>query len=696
MRTLPEAHLRPWAVTALLILAVTTVPCSAADPLVETRLPILPVMQNGNAAAPTATTEAAPPPLTSPKAPVAVPAAAPVEAPAPTVERRLWTNRTTVEIPVTEDLVPAKDFRGDAPKAVVLFVSGNRGRTWIRAMKCALPAKTLEFRAAGDGEFWCLWRGEPIAERGPGPAATDAPDRIVIVDTAEPVFVQLAAGAPADDGTVRVTWNATDGLPPAKVKAVAIHEPDGTVALPKDGQSDNQGWAQFQLTAPGAWLIGVQIQDLAGNAVTGRCRVTIPPPPAMAEKLADAPALVPAAPAAGTKDATTATPPAPTVPPGAAIESPAEVQPRKHVTVLNARTIQIGYRWDAEHPPSHIGLWVTRDGGRTWNLDQVATELDGKFIFRAVEDGTYGFRTHREVGDRVWGSPQVGDAPEREVILDATPAVVEWTSPLGAPTGDGDARKPAKVAGTAALRWTTVEAHPGETPVTLDYRLFGQDAWRPLAGPIADRGAYDWALTDIVAPSAEVRLTYRDLAGHVTVTSIFLEIVRDGAKMPEPPKVVGEEARNQARRAYALATVARLQEDWAGAEKHLLQSTESDPTNARAWVDLGGVYVHGGRWQSASDAYRRALALAPDSENASLGLAQSLTSQRDLKGAAETLDKLVQKSPENADAWRLYGDVLYASGDLEKARKCWMTALGLGGGPEANLAALRQRLQLKQ
>lgn len=56
----------------------------------------------------------------------------------------------------------------------------------------------------------------------------------------------------------------------------------------------------------------------------------------------------------------------------------------------------------------------------------------------------------------------------------------------------------------------------------------------------------------------------------------------------------------------------------------------------------------------------------------------------------------MQKSPENADAWRLYGDVLYASGDRAKARQCWMTALGLGGGHEANLAALRQRLQMKQ
>ena len=710
MRTSPETGVRRLLGAALLVVAATAAACLAADspalpPSADSAGRMKPIMQ----AAPTdasiraalaATVEppAEPAPSASaePLAPSAAPAlAAETAEPAPPIERRIWTHRTTIEVPLAEDILPTRDFRGNAPRAVVMYVSGNRGRTWVRAEKCVLPARVMEFRAANDGEFWCLFRGEPITERGPAPAATEEPQRIVIVDTAEPVFRQLVVGQPAEDGSVRVTWLAEDGLPAAKVKAVAVHETDGTVALPTDGTSHNQGWARFQLTVPGTWQIGVQIEDLAGNASTGRCRVTILPPPTLTEKLDAAPALGSATtPATPTADLA---PPVQTLQPGTKIEPPAEVRSRQEVAVLDARLIQVGYRWDAEHPPTRVGLWVTRDGGRTWALDQVATEITGKFVFRAAEDGAYGFRTHRELGDRVWGSPQAGLAPEREVILDTTPPAVEWTSPLGGPTGDGPARRPAKVAGTAALRWTVVEANPAESPVTLEYRLFTEESWHPLAGPMADTGAFDWLLADTASPSAEVRLSYRDRAGHVTTTSLFLEIVPGQEdRLVAQPKEVDDEARNLARRAYAMATVARLQENWEAAEKQLLRSTSADPSYARAWVDLGGIYVHDGKWDSASDAYRKALALAPESENASFGLAQSLANQRDLQGAAETLDKLVQKSPENADAWRLYGDVLYAAGNRDKARQCWMTALGLGGGHEANLAALRQRLQMKQ
>lgn len=630
MRTSPSTRLRRLVVAALLTIAVTTTTCLAADPpapppSTDTAGRLKPIVQPAPAdgppkAAPPATPE--PPAEPTPGAPAepaseskaaetakpspATPAAGATGEPTTPIERRIWTNRTTIEIPLAEDLLPAKDFRGETARAVVLYVSGNRGRSWVRAEKCALPAQVMEFRAGNDGEFWCLFRGEPIAERGAAPAAQVEPQRMVIVDTSEPLFRLVTAGEPAEDGSVRVTWQASDGLPPARVKAVAIHETDGTVALPRDGTSSNEGWARFQLTAPGTWQIGVQIEDLAGNAATGRCRVTVKAPPPLAEKLAAAPALGAVTPANSTGTAAP-TPGAPaaevaattttrTLEPGTKIEPAGEVRSRQETAVLDSRLIQVGYRWDAEHPPTRVGLWVTRDGGRTWTLDQVATEITGKFVYRATEDGRYGFRTHRESGDRVWGSPQAGSAPEREVILDTTAPVVEWTSPLGGPTGDGAARQPAKVAGAAALRWTVVEANPAESPVTLEYRLFTEDTWRELAGPMADTGSFDWAPADTASPSAEVRLTYRDRAGHVATSSLFLEMVRgEETKIVAQAKEVDDEERNLARRAYAMATVARLQENWEAAEKQLLRATSADPSYARAWVDLGGIYVHNSR-----------------------------------------------------------------------------------------------------
>ena len=80
-----------------------------------------------------------------------------------------------------------------------------------------------------------------------------------------------------------------------------------------------------------------------------------------------------------------------------------------NIAVLDSRSLDIGYRWDTEHPPTRIGLWVTHDGGRSWWLEHVHTELTGTFRFEAETDGVYGFRTHRELGDKAALSASLGN-----------------------------------------------------------------------------------------------------------------------------------------------------------------------------------------------------------------------------------------------------------------------------------------------
>lgn len=602
---------------------------------------------------------------------------------APPLQRTLYAGSRSIEIPLTGDLLPVVDHQGVAPRAVVLFISGNRGRTWVRAQKRALPTRSLQFKAANDGEFWCLVRGEPINTRGPAPEALAVPQRIVIVDTEPPVFREVRAAAPTAEGLVEVSWLAEDRLDPQWVKAVAVHVADGAVALPAGGVRGNQGRATFKLTQPGTWQVGIQIKDRAGNVATGRCRIDIPAPPqseptVAATEAAEAPKAAKA----------------PAVEPGEQIEPAGEVRSREAIAVLDSRSLDIGYRWDTEYPPTRVGLWVTQDGGRSWWLERVHTELSGTFRFDAEADGVYGFRTHRELGDKAWNAPKAGTAPEREVIIDTTPPVIRWTGPLGAAASDGATYLPARVEGVAPLRWKTVEANAAEKPVTLEYRRFGQEPWLAIAGPIDDTGRYDWQIADIAAGSAELRLTVRDRAGHVAAASLLVTLA-PSAKTQTVPTEVDEADRNEARRAYAMATVARLQDNWEAAEKQLVRATSADPTFTRAWIDLGGVHLHNGRWAAASDVYAKALALAPESQNAAFGLAKASAAQGDLEGAAKTLDALLQKAPENADGWRLYGDVLYSSGNRKKARQCWLKALGLGGGQQGNLAALKQRLELE-
>jgi len=618
-------------------------------------------------------------------------------------ERRIYVSARTVELPFSDALCPAADDAERALKAVVLYVSGNRGRTWVRAQKRALPADSMSFTAANDGEFWCLWRREKRFERGDGPAAGAEPHRIVTVDTAPPIVARIEALPAADDGTVTVAWEVEDRSPLVAMKAVVIHDRSGAVAMPFEMVKAPAGRARFRLGERGLWHVGAQFADAAGNAETATCDLRFEPPaPAAAQAPTETRNAI-LAPMA--TDLTDTVPQEPSVAPGAELEPSAQVRARERIAVLPTRTLRIGYRWDAEHPPSRVGLWVTPDGGRTWRLDQVTDELTGSFLFEAAGDGPYGFRTHRELAGNVWDAPHSGLAPEREIIVDTTAPRVVWTGPLGDETAGVSGRAPTRVEGTVPLRWTVTEAFPADRPVTLAYRAFAQEAWHELAGPMADAGQYDWQPPADLRGPVEVRITAADRAGHATTAALPVEIgpalAAAPPEQPEPDEgtdaaEVKTSPSDAARRAYAMATLARLQENWEAAEKQLARATALDPTYGRAWVDLGGIYLHSGRWESAVDVYRKALQLEPASGNAGLGLARALAARGDLPGAAETLEKLLERSPDDADGWLLYGDVLYKGGNASRARQCWLKSMGLGGGHRANLAAIRQRLQLKQ
>jgi len=356
--------------------------------------------------------------------------------------RHIYVKARTVELPFSDALCPAADEAARDMKAVVLYVSGNRGRTWVRAQKRALPAESTSFTAANDGEFWCLWRREKRFERADPPAAGAEPQTVVTVDTEPPIVARLEALPAAADGTVALAWEVSDRSPLAAFKAVVIHDGTGAVVMPLEMDRAAAGGARFRLSERGLWHAGVQVVDAAGNAETATCDLRFEPPaPAAAQAPTETRNAI-LAPMA--TDLTATVPAEDSVAPGTELEPAAQVRARERIAVLPARTLRIGYRWDAEHPPSRVGLWVTRDGGRTWRLDQVTEELTGSFVFEAEGDGPYGFRTHRELAGNVWDPPHSGLAPEREVIVDTTAPQVAWTGPLGDETAGVSGRAPAR------------------------------------------------------------------------------------------------------------------------------------------------------------------------------------------------------------------------------------------------------------
>ena len=623
------------------------------------------------------------------------------------------------------------DLRGAAGidparhKAVVLYVSGNQGRTWVRTQKRSLPTRGLEFQAVNDGLYWCAFRGELIETPGDGPPAGAPAELIVTVDTEGPEVKALTATAGIEGEPLEVVWEVADRSPLADVEILAAESETKVTFSPSQLEARKAGRALFADMAAGNWRITADFTDMAGNVATASCDVLIKTAPQVAESEPEEPAdkltavaplwptpepvqtepLGPspdpaAEPDVDEKVQETEAPIAPALPGDMQLEPAGQVRARRQIAVLGSRMLSIRYTWDTEHRPSRIGLWVTSDGGRTWKLDHVAERLTGTFVFQAPADGAYGFRAHRELGSSVWGEPQSGMAPEREVIVDTVAPKVEWIGPVGAETADARGHVPAQVTGKTELKWLAVDRNLTEQPVRLDYRRFGKTRWQPLATELAGAAAHEWSLPEDLAGDVEVRVTVADRAGHIAAADLRVTVVPPAQPLDPGSDAAAAKAEEKAiaesRRAYAMATLARLREDWTEAERQLKRATTLNPDHSRAWVDLGGIYVHNRHWDPAVAAYTRATELQPDNANALFGLARSLVARGDAAGAMRTLESLLAKSPTDGDALVLHGDLLWKARRRDQARQSWLRALDAGGGSQAKLAAIQRRLQLKR
>jgi len=71
---------------------------------------------------------------------LATPAKPVVDAPSRIAPQRIYTKLHEIEIPLNKETYPTA-FTGDSEaEAVILYVSGNRGLSWVRAQKRAAPA----------------------------------------------------------------------------------------------------------------------------------------------------------------------------------------------------------------------------------------------------------------------------------------------------------------------------------------------------------------------------------------------------------------------------------------------------------------------------------------------------------------------------------------------------------------------------
>lgn len=109
----------------------------------------------------------------------------------------------------------------------------------------------------------------------------------------------------------------------------------------------------------------------------------------------------------------------------------------------------------------------------------------------------------------------------------------------------------------------------------------------------------------------------------------------------------------------------------------LEERRQEDPDDIALLLDLGNAYFMAQRLQQAERAYSDALALAPDSAKAKVGLAMVWHAQGDSKRAEAALRAVIGEDPEDQDAHYSLAIVCFSLGRIDEAKDQWETAAAI-------------------
>lgn len=147
---------------------------------------------------------------------------------------------------------------------------------------------------------------------------------------------------------------------------------------------------------------------------------------------------------------------------------------------------------------------------------------------------------------------------------------------------------------------------------------------------------------------------------------------------------------------FIRGKIALDESDYGHAEKYFRRTLELAPDFEEAWVGLGVARMELGRWKGAVEAYARLHELQPKSVAAMEGLATAHFGAGDRAEARRWAQQALLVAPNARQAHRILGEVAYIDGDYRAAERHWARAVADGAmaGPlGAMLTDLRQYLE---
>lgn len=209
---------------------------------------------------------------------------------------------------------------------------------------------------------------------------------------------------------------------------------------------------------------------------------------------------------------------------GAPRPAPAQDPPAQAAseTYSSKRFVEVLYDRSRSSGKKGLELWVTSDQGQTWVNQGDVDASKPAAPFLAPRDGRYGFLIVPVAADgRRDITPKTGDAPERTIIVDTIPPVVEVLAPNG-----GEIFGAGK---STVIQWAAADANLDPTRgITIEVST-GKDTWIAVAQNVPNTGKYHWDIpATLSSMTCRIRVTARDLAGNVSSDASDADFIVDG------------------------------------------------------------------------------------------------------------------------------------------------------------------------
>ncbi len=181
------------------------------------------------------------------------------------------------------------------------------------------------------------------------------------------------------------------------------------------------------------------------------------------------------------------------------------------IQIIGSKRFRLNYGIDSIDPSgvARVDLWLTRDGGKSWQTWGSDPDNQSPFPVEIQEEGRYGFRIVVHSRDGLTGQgPSSGDDADMWVLVDTQSPLTRITS---VPYGRG------REAGRLVINYSVSDKFLTLRPIALAYSPTPQGPWNSIGRGLRNEGRFVWKPTSDVPDQIFLRIEALDKAGNVGV-----------------------------------------------------------------------------------------------------------------------------------------------------------------------------------